>query len=272
MTSFEAIVLGVVQGLSEFLPISSSAHLILTSRLLGWPDQGLAFDVAANSGSLAAVLIFVRRELMEIVRGAWRAVVGGLDGRRYALSEGRFALVLVVATLPVAVAGWLSRDFIASGGRNPAIIAGTSILFAGLLWIADRKSEGDVFLSDIRLPVAVLIGLAQAMALVPGTSRAGVTLTAALLLGFRREAAVRFSFLLAVPVGFLVAGGELLGLASSDLTVEDVQGMALVFVVSGLAAYAAIVWLLAWIRRQSLQLFVVYRIALGLVIFATMIW
>ena len=138
--------------------------------------------------------------------------------------------------------------------------------------MADRRPEGGVFLADIRLPAAVLIGLAQAMALVPGTSRAGVTLTAALLLGFRREGAVRFSFLLAVPVGLLVAAGELVEVAGAGLEAVELQGMAVVFTASAVSAFAAIVWFLSWIRRQSLQAFVVYRVILGLAIVATLVW
>lgn len=272
MTLFEAIVLGLVQGLSEFLPISSSAHLILTSRVLGWVDQGLPFDAAVNTGSLIAVVIFVRRELVQIAAGAWRSLSGWRQETRFRLGEGRFALILAVATVPVGAAGWVGRDLVATAARNPAIIATTSILFGLLLWLADRRPEGDVYLSDIRLRTALLVGLAQALALVPGTSRAGITLTVALMLGFRREAAVRFSFLLAVPVGILVAGGELFEMAGRDLVAADVEGMAIGFVTAAVSAYVAIVWLLRWIRRQSLLVFVAYRVMLGLVILATIVW
>jgi undecaprenyl-diphosphatase len=272
VTLLEATVLGVVQGLSEFLPISSSAHLILTSRALGWTDQGLQFDVAANSGSLLAVMIYVRRELIQIMGGAWRSLSGLSRGTRYRLSEGSLALILAVATVPVGIAGWITRDLIATAGRNPAIIAMTSILFALVLWIADRRPEGDVYLADIRVRMALWVGFAQALALIPGTSRAGITLTAALLLGFRREAAVRFSFLLAVPVGLVVAGGELVELIGGDLVETDLVSLAIVLAVSAVSAYAAIVWLLSWIRHRSLQIFVIYRIMLAVAILATMVW
>lgn len=272
MTLFEAIVLGSVQGLSEFLPISSSAHLILTSRVLGWADQGLPFDVAVNTGSLLAVLVFVRRELVQIANGAWHSLSGWRQGNRYRIGEGRFALILAVATVPVGAFGWVGRDLVATAARSPGIIATTSIVFGLLLWLADRQPEGNVYLSDIRMRTALLVGLAQTLALIPGTSRAGITLTAALMLGFRREAAVRFSFLLAVPVGILVAGGELLELVGQDLPAVDLEGMAIGFTTAAVSAYVAIVWLLKWIRRQSLLAFVAYRLVLGFVILATMVW
>lgn len=272
MTAFQAILLGLVQGFSEFLPISSSAHLILTSWFLGWADQGLAFDMAANTGSLIAVMLFVRRDLGDVVVGAGRAVAGWRRDGRPQLAEGRLAMVLLVATLPVAVAGLLGRPFFASAARSPGVIAATSIVFGLLLWVADRRPRGTLDLSTVTVWTAFLIGCAQAVALVPGTSRAGVTLTAALLLGFGRQDAVRFSFLLAVPVGLLVGikgVGEILGqgVASADLA-----AVAIGLVVSAVSAYAALAWLVAWVRRQNLVVFVVYRLALGIFILVAMVW
>ncbi len=255
MNWLQAVVLGLVQGVTEFLPISSSAHLILTSQLLGWADQGLAFDMAANSGSLLAVIV--------CFGGEWRRLLLAGVGLRRADVEGRRLLAaLTLATLPVALCGLLFQRQIEAGGRSVAVIAATSILFGLVLGWADRRSAGTRPLAQVGWAAAQVIGGAQPLALVPGTSRAGVTITAALLLGLSRPAAVRFSFLLAVPVGLLVAVKN-----SFDLVaLEGGFGaeVAVGFVAAGVSAYLAIRWLLGWVRRRNLMGFVVYRIILGL--------
>ena len=257
MSWYQAVVLGIVQGVTEFLPISSSAHLILTSQLLGWPDQGLAFDMAANTGSLVAVIVCFAGDW----RGLLAASVGwpGADPR-----QGRLLGQLLLATVPVAMAGLLLQSQLAAGARQIGVIAATSILFGLLLGWVDRRRDGGDELAALGWAAALGVGLAQALSLVPGTSRAGVTITAALLVGLSRPAAVRFAFLLAVPVGLLVGVKNLADLAAAGGSWSP--AIAIGFVVSGLSAYAAIQWLLRWVRRRNLMGFVVYRVILGLVL------
>ena len=255
MSWLQAVVLGIVQGVTEFLPISSSAHLILTSQLLGWPDQGLAFDMAANTGSLVAVVV--------CFAGDWRRLLAGAVGQPAADPESRRQLgLLALATLPVALTGLILQEQLAAGARQIGLIALTSILFGLLLGWADRRRRGGIELTSLGWSAALAVGLAQALSLVPGTSRAGVTITAGLLVGLARPAAVRFAFLLAVPVGLLVAGKNLVDLIGTGG--EWSLQIAVGFVVSGLSAYVAIRWLLRWVRHHDLMGFVVYRVFLGL--------
>jgi undecaprenyl-diphosphatase len=261
----EAIALGIVQGITEFLPISSSAHLILTSHYLGWSDQGLFFDMAANTGSLLAVIAYLRRDLAQMASGFMQWLTAPRSVRRHRFAAAKPALLLAAATIPVGAAGLVLRPLIAGWARDPLVIATTSIVFGLLLWWADSRRLGTRLLPDLTFPMALAIGLAQALALVPGTSRAGVTLTAALFLGLGRESAVRFSFLLAVPVGLLVAGKQAveIGLQQPAVETVGVGALALGLVAAAVSAYAAITWLVAWVRRQNLLVFVVYRLILG---------
>ena len=255
MSWLQAVVLGIVQGVTEFLPISSSAHLILASQLLGWPDGGLVFDMAANTGSLVAVIV--------CFSGDWRRLLAGAVGWPGYEPQARRQLgMLALATVPVAFAGLLLQDLVAAGARQIGLIAATSILFGLLLGWADRRRQGGYDLASFGWAAAFFVGLAQAVALLPGTSRAGVTITAGLLVGLSRPAAVRFSFLLAVPVGLLVGSKSALDLANSggQWGAEIVIG----FLVSGLSAYLAIRWLLRWVQSRNLAGFVVYRVILGL--------
>jgi undecaprenyl-diphosphatase len=255
VTWLQAVVLGIVQGVTEFLPISSSAHLILTSQVLGWPDQGLAFDMAANTGSLVAVIV--------CFAGDWRRLLAGVVGWPDADPQSRRQLgQLTLATVPVALAGLLLQNQMAAGARQIGLIAATSILFGLLLGWADRRRPGGHDLATFGWAAALCVGLAQAVSLLPGTSRAGVTITVGLLVGLSRPAAVRFSFLLAVPVGLLVGAKNILDLAGGGG--EWGAEIAVGFLVSGLSAYFAIRWLLRWVQRRKLSGFVVYRVILGL--------
>ena len=268
MSLLQAVVLALVQGATEFLPISSSAHLVLVPWLLGWPDQGLAFDVAVNTGTLLAVVIYLRRELAELVKdglGGLREPGLGITGR------GRLAWGIALGTVPVAVAGLVGYDFIAGAARSPAVIAATTIGFGLALGWADRVGSRRMSLEDFGLSQALLIGLAQAVALVPGTSRSGITMTAALLLGFRRTAAARFSFLLYVPVGILAAGHDGLELLSGRLPATELPAMLVGAAVAAVTAYLVMGWLLAWLERRTMTPFVLYRLALGLVIIALLL-
>ncbi len=269
MSLFHAIVLALVQGVTEFLPISSQAHLILVPYLLGWPDQGLAFDVATNTGTLLAVIVYFRRDLRELVTGLLgRGGAGGAHGPGTVegMPAWRFLAALVLGTLPVALAGLLAHDWVETAGRNPKVLATTSILFGLALLAADLLGRRRRDLAGLGLPDALLIGLAQAVALVPGTSRSGITITVALLLGFGRPAAARFSFLLAIPVGVLAGGWDALKVLGGGVPAADLGAMAVALVVSGVAAYLVIGGLLAWLQRQSFTPFVVYRVLLGVAI------
>jgi undecaprenyl-diphosphatase len=282
MTPFEAAVLGLIQGVTEFLPISSSAHLILTSRLLGWQDQGLHFDMAANSGSLLALVAYFRHDLRGLL-SAWIESLSGFCSRLWPWSkqrstaklsgDARLVWILAVATVPVAIAGFLGQDLVARAARSTLLIAITSIFFGLLLWIADRRcpTSEPLDLTQIGLKVALIIGSAQVFALIPGSSRSGVTITAALLLGLARPAAARFSLLLAIPVGILVGGKDLADIAAGGVLWGELPALGIGFVVSAVSAYLVIGWLLRWVEQHDLTAFVIYRIALGLALIAILV-
>jgi len=190
VTTLHAVVLGLVQGLGEFLPISSSAHLVVLPRLLGWPDQGLSMDVAMHMGTLLALVVYFWKDLADLALGA-------LKGEP---KQRKMLLLILVATVPGGIAGLLLDDYVESVFRDPALIAGTLMLFGLLLGLADWKGRKTFEMKEMDWSPALWIGLAQALALVPGVSRSGVTITAALVLGFKREDAARFSFLLSFPI------------------------------------------------------------------------
>lgn len=255
------LILGVVQGLTEFLPISSSAHLILVPRVLAVPDQGLAYDLAAHLGSLAAVIGYFRQDLWRMI-GGWLRSRGSLED-----SDSRLVWFVLVATLPVAVAGLLLHDAIDSVLRSPLVIATASIGFGLLLWWADRAGQRLREPAAMSWGDAVLIGLAQMLALIPGTSRAGITITAGLFLGLTRQAAARFSFLLAIPVIGLAGAWETWQLSASGIAV-DWMALLLVTVVSGVTAGLTIHYFLRFLQFTGMLPYVIYRVALGLVIVA----
>ncbi len=219
--------------------------------------------MAANSGSLAALIVYFRRDLSRLA-GAWgRSVVGARGG-----ADARLAWWVLAATLPVALAGLAAQDLVARAARSAQLIAVTSILFGLLLGWADLRGRRERGLAALGLGGALAVGLAQVLALLPGSSRSGVTITAALLLGLPREDAARFSFLLAIPVGLLVAVKQVFDLAAGGVDAAGWAVLALGWLVSALSAYLAIGWLLAWVRERTLAVFVVYRVLLGLAIFA----
>ena len=261
MDPIHAIVLAIVQGLSEFLPISSSGHLILVPNVLGWPDQGLAFDVAVHVGTLAAVIAYFRVQLMQMAR-AWFASLAG----RGLTADGRLAWCIVVGAIPVGLAGLAFGDFIEQMLRNPLFVASTLAGFGLLMWLADwlgaqRRDEYTVGWRD-----ALLIGSAQALSLMPGTSRSGVTMTMARALGLTREASARFSFLLAVP-GIAMAGAwELLQLLAGPGDGVDWSMMGLGAAVSAVTGYLCIHVLLRVIERIGLLPFALYRLVLAALI------
>jgi undecaprenyl-diphosphatase len=250
------IVLGIVQGITEFLPISSSAHLILTPHLFGWEDQGLHHDVAAHTGSLAAVCCFLRQDMRSIVAGA-------MQGHGEAATRSwRMIGFLVVGTLPVIVSGLLLRDAVATTFRAPLLIASTTLFYGALLGCADwigRRTREQAALS---WRDAVIIGLAQGLAVVPGTSRSGITMTAALFLGLNRRAAVHFSFLLSIPAILLAAAWESLHMIMAADPIPWAT-MGVVAVSSAITAYIAIHYFVKFIDRTGMTPYVIYRLLLG---------
>ena len=266
MDWLQALALALVQGLTEFLPISSSAHLVLTTELFGWPDQGLAFDVAVHVGSMFAVLAFFAKDFWRLADGSWR----GLRQQRWN-ADARMAGMLVVATLPAGVAGLFLAGWVEAALRNVAVIAWASIGFGLLMGYADwrsRRGAGRVrALTDMRWGQAALIGVAQALALIPGTSRAGITITAGLLAGFGHRDAARFSFLLATPL--ILASGALKGL---DLALGDEPAhwpqLIVASAVAGVVAWLCIHYFLRWVERVGLMPFVAYRLVLGAALLA----
>ena len=260
MDYVQAIVLAIVQGLSEFLPISSSGHLILIPHFFGWSDQGLAFDVAVHIGTLLALLLYFRRQLGTML-SAW------LDSvfRRRHSRDSRLAWQILVATIPVGVAGLLFGDFIEANLRSPLFVAGTLSFFGILMYLADRFGRGNKDEFSLSWPQALAIGCAQALALMPGTSRSGITMTAGRALGLSRSGAARFSFLLAIP-GIGAAGAyEGLKLATSPAAV-DWQPMVVGVVFAALSGIACIHFLIRFIERIGLLPFTIYRLILAGVI------
>jgi len=260
LSFFEALVLAIVQGLTEFLPISSSAHLILVPAFLGWEDQGLAFDVAVHLGSLLAVCIYFRDEIVAVA-GAW---LKSLSQREKPNAEAMFGWYIVVATIPVGLTGLLFDNWIETNLRSPLVIAVTTALFGVALWLADRRGGG-ADEHTLHMGKALLIGCAQAIALIPGTSRSGITITAGLALGLSRQAAARFSFLMAIPVIVLASGLEILKLLEMPGAVLW-NVIAVGTVASAMAAYLCIRVFLSLLEKISMLPFVIYRLLLAAVI------
>lgn len=257
MDIIHIIVLALVQGLTEFLPISSEAHLILVPVLTDWPDQGLAFDVAINIGTLSAVVIYFRKELMKMARD-W---FGSFAGRH--TPDSRLAWMVLFGTIPVGIAGLLLKDFVAGHLRSPLVIATASIVFGLLLWFADRTGRRTRDEHTMNWKDVLIIGCAQAIALIPGTSRSGITMTAGLIQGLDRRAAARYSFLLSIPVIVLAGGMEMLNYLKVA-SVSDINDMLLGVLVSGISAFACIHYFLKLLERMGMLPFVIYRIVLGL--------
>ena len=252
------MLLAVVQGITEFLPISSSAHLILLPHLDGAADQGLAFDVAIHLGSLLAVMLYFRRDLLPILIDSSLRVVGRTASTRYS----QLGKHLFLATLPIILIGAMLYELALGDLRNPIVIAAASILFGLLLWYADLRGTRERTLESMSVTDAIMIGLLQALAIIPGTSRSGITITAALLLGFNRTDASRFSFLLAIPAIFL--SGVLVGYKLFIMeTPVNWSAMLLGAALSFVFAWLAIHYFLKLIEKTGMLPYVIYRIILG---------
>lgn len=256
---FEAIFLGIVQGITEFLPISSSAHLIVIPWMFGWQGtliDSLNFDVALHAGTLAAILAYFWRDWLDLLR---KFFAGFGDGS-WKTGEGRLVWFIVLATVPAGVLGMKYEHVVEESFRNPVLIAASLSVFSLVMWLVDRfmpKTDG---LDRMTLGRALFIGCAQALALVPGVSRSGSTITAGLFTGFTRESAARFSFLLSTPV---IAGAAALKLRKLHLAPGEAMPFALGMLFSAVVGYLSIRFLLAYLNRHSLDLFVWYRLALA---------
>lgn len=261
---YQAIVLALVQGLTEFLPVSSSAHLLLPSLLLGWVDQGLAFDVAVHVGTLSAVLLYYRADLVRMA-GRWLHSLVGAP----ASDDSRMVWYLGLATVPAGLAGLYGGDFIEDNLRTLPVIATTTLVFGILLGIADRRVRRGVSERPLGLAVALIVGVSQALALVPGVSRSGITMTAALFLGMGRQASARFSFLLSIPIIASAGLLKVLELISTEASV-DWFIMGLGVVVSGVSAYLCIAAFIRLLDRVGFMPFVYYRIGLAALLY--LIW
>jgi len=262
----QTLLIALLQGLTEFLPVSSQAHLVLYSWVTGGVYQGLDFDIILHAGSLLAVVAYFRRELTAMAR-SW---LGSLGGGR-ADADSRLAWWIIIGTVPAVVFGFLLKDLAEEGLRALWIMATSLVVFGVLLGWADWRGRRERDEYQLGVKAVLVIGFAQVLALIPGTSRSGITITAALFMGLTREAASRFSFLLSIPV---ISGAAVLGLR--DLSAAEMAtpwGLLLLgFAVSAISTYACIHYFLTFIRRIGMQPFVVYRIVLGGVLLAYVFW
>ena len=268
MSLFEAIILGIVQGLMEFIPISSTAHLCIIPALAGWEDPGAAFSAIVQIGTLAAVLIYFHRDIYSIVG----AVITGLHKKKpFATQDARMGWMIAAGTLPIVVLGILFKTEIETSFRSLYWISTALIVLALVLilaeWLMKQRAEKGLeakSLKDIGWREAILIGIAQGIALVPGSSRSGVTIAAGLFLNLSRETAARFSFLLSLPAVFAAGIYQLyetwdLLIASSN----DLLNLATATLLAGVVGYASIAFLINYLKKHTTSLFIIYRIALG---------
>ena len=261
MTIEQIIVLAIVQGITEFLPVSSSGHLILIPAFTGWPDQGVVTDVMVHVGSLFAVIAYFWKDVI-------RLLGGGIDLLRLRMNDNsRMALYIILATIPAVLFGlFLKKSGIGASLRSVEVIAWNAVIFGVLLYVADVIGSRLKKMEDMKLAPALIIGVAQAVALIPGTSRSGITMTAARLLGFDRPEAARFSFLLGIPA--IAGAGAFVTLdfleSGQSIPMEAIWAAILTF----FAALLAIAVLMAMVKRMSFLIFMVYRLALAFVLFA----
>jgi undecaprenyl-diphosphatase len=263
MSTLEAIVLGLVQGLTEFLPISSSGHLRIVPALLGWPDPGAGFTAVIQLGTMAAVLIYFRADLRRIAVAWLRELRVPV---RQASQEARLGWFIVLGTIPISIFGFVFKDQIESGARSLYLIGSALILFSFVMVLAERVGTRQRALAEMNGRDGLFVGMAQALALIPGVSRSGATISAGLFRGFDRVAAARYSFLLSVPAVVLSGLFELRKIGGDGGA--SVGATAVATLVAFASGYLAIAWLLRYLSTHTLEIFVVYRIALGVLVLA----
>jgi undecaprenyl-diphosphatase len=271
MSILEAIVLGIVQGLTEFLPISSTAHLRIVPALFGWNDPGAAFTAVIQIGTLVAVLYYFYADILRI---ATATVQNTLQGKPFENFDSRMGYMMILATVPIVISGLLLKTYIETSFRSLYVIAFTLIALALLLMLAEffvkvrvEKGEKQKELTDLSWLEAIVVGLAQCVALIPGASRSGVTITGGLFLGMTRETAARFSFLLSLPSIFAAGIYQLIKAREALFaTSEGILDLLIATLVSGIVGYYSIAFLLNYLKKNSTYLFITYRIALGLLL------
>ena len=257
MIPVEVIILAILQGFTEFLPISSSAHLILPSAILGWQDQGIAFDVAVHVGTLLAVILYFRHDIGRLTVG-WVQSLGGQHS-----TDGNLAWWVILATIPAGLAGLLAADYIETYLRSPWVLAATTIIFGLALWWADATAKQQQSMEQLNWRQALFIGVAQAISLIPGTSRSGITMTAAMLLGLDKVSAARFSFLLSIPI-IMLSGGYQASKLLAEPTSFDLNAIFLGMGLAFISALICIHFFLKIISRMGMLPFVIYRLLLGI--------
>ena len=257
-------ILALIQGATEFLPISSSAHLIVIPHLFSWRDQGLAFDIAVHLGTLIASVSYFRLEIVRILRG-WVQSFTGVGPT----DESKLCWFIIVASIPVAITGALAHELVENELRSVEVIAMATLAFGVLLWYADWFRRGERQLNTLRFRDAILIGLGQAVAIIPGTSRSGITITVALMLGLTRQDAAKFAFLLAIPVIAMAGGWQILSLTTSN---QETNWLLFGYAtaISAVVAYLCIHYFLRFIEKIGMLPFVIYRVVLALAIFTLM--
>jgi undecaprenyl-diphosphatase len=258
-------VLAAVQGITEFLPISSSAHLILVPHLAGWPDQGVAIDAASHLGTLAAVLAYFWRDVWQLITGFLRLVGGRRDSAGQPDRWGLMAVYIVIGTVPLLIVGYGIDRYAGGGIRSMAVIAWTMPVFGIVLYLADRFAVTLRRLEDLRFGHAMAIGVAQAFALIPGISRSGITMVTGRLLGFERAEAARFSFLLSIPASAAAGTYEVYKMITAG-EMAALHDAAVVALLSALAGILAIAFLMVYLRRATFAVFATYRVLLGAVL------
>ncbi len=261
MDIFQTIVLALIQGLSEFLPISSSAHLLLPKELLGWSDQGLAFDVVVHLGTLFAVVYYYRSNIKTLSGDFYHSLID-----KKTVGESKLAWGVLLGTIPVGLVGLFFKDFIEANFRSIEVIAYATLLFGFLLAVADWVSKRNPSpRKSINWMDVLFVGVMQALALIPGTSRAGITITAGLLIGLSAQMSTRFAFLLSIPVITLSAFLMLLELSHSAIEVDWIA-LVMAFIVAGISAYLTVVFFIKLLDKIGLIPFVVYRFVLGVLL------
>jgi undecaprenyl-diphosphatase len=264
VSAARAIVLGILQGLGEFLPISSSGHLIVVPWLMGWPDSGLAFDVALHLGTLAAVAFAFWRDWVRLIGAGLRGIA---SGKPFADPDARLLWYVALATIPGAVVGKLLDEWAETVFRSPALVSLTMALMGIVLWFADRRADRATG-ETVSLRDALLIGLAQAFAIIPGTSRSGATISMALFLGQKRENAARFSFLLALPI---TLGASLVKVPDLLRSTGDTGPVVAGMLAAAVSGFLAIRLLLAYVRVRDYRPFVLYRFAFALLVWSLLL-
>ncbi len=259
----QAIVFGLIQGLTEFIPISSTAHLRVFPALLGWGDKGAAFTAVIQMGTLIATFVYFKSDIVEITRGFFSSLKSRKDFFKNPYS--RIFILIIIGTIPISLAGLIFKGFIENEARGLYIISGSLILLAIILFIAEKTCMHKKNFSEITIKDGLIIGLAQVLSLIPGSSRSGVTITAGLFCGLKRDVAARFSFLLSIPAITLSGLYELYSERNTLLN-ENLLSLIIATAVSGIIGYLSIAFLINYLKKKSNLLFIVYRILLGILI------